>query len=220
MSAIFHKIIEWYMLHVTYWTIALMMSIESTFLPLPSEIVIPPAAYKAAGGELNIILVVISGTIGAVTGALFNYYFAKLLGNKLLTQFAKTRFARMMMVTPANIEKSERYFNKHGKISTLIGRLVPGIRHLISLPAGLANMKLRDFILYTALGSGCWNIILAVIGYFFYTQKELLNKYFNHISIGLLVLGCSYVLYLVYKGLRKIGDRRPENGTRNDVLIR
>jgi membrane protein DedA with SNARE-associated domain len=191
------------MIHVTYWTIALMMAIESTFLPLPSEIVIPPAAYKAANGDLNIILVVISGTLGAVLGALFNYYFAKLMGNKLLMQFAKTRLARMMMVTPSSIEKSERYFDKHGKISTLIGRLVPGIRHLISLPAGLAGMKLRDFILYTAIGSMSWNIILAMMGYFFYTQKELLNKYFNHISIGLLIVGCSYVLYLVYKGARR-----------------
>jgi membrane protein DedA with SNARE-associated domain len=109
----------------------------------------------------------------------------------------------MMMVTPSSIEKSERYFDKHGKISTLIGRLVPGIRHLISLPAGLAGMKLRDFILYTAIGSMSWNIILAMMGYFFYTQKELLNKYFNHISIGLLIMGCSYVLYLVYKGARR-----------------
>jgi membrane protein DedA with SNARE-associated domain len=191
------------MIHVTYWTIALMMAIESTFLPLPSEIVIPPAAYKAANGDLNIFLVIIAGTFGAVIGALFNYYFAKLLGNKLLMEFAKTRLARMMMVTPRNIEKSERYFRKHGKISTLIGRLVPGIRHLISLPAGLAEMKLKDFILYTAIGSMSWNIILALMGYFFYTQKELLNKYFNHISIGLLILGCSYATYLIYKGIRR-----------------
>lgn len=191
------------MIHVTYWTIALMMAIESTFLPLPSEIVIPPAAYKAANGDLNIFLVVLSGTFGAVIGALFNYYFAKLLGNKLLMEFAKTRLARMMMVTPGNIEKSELYFRKHGKVSTLIGRLVPGIRHLISLPAGLAGMKLRDFILYTAIGSMSWNIILALMGYFFYTQKELLSKYFNHISIGLLVLGCSYATFLIYKGVRR-----------------
>ena len=191
------------MIHVTYWTIALMMAIESTFLPLPSEIVIPPAAYKAANGDLNIFLVILAGTFGAVMGSLFNYYFAKLLGNKLLMQFAKTRLARMMMVTPGNIEKSELYFRKHGKVSTLIGRLVPGIRHLISLPAGLAGMKLRDFILYTAIGSMSWNIILAMMGYFFYSQKELLNKYFSHISIGLLVLGCSYAAFLIYKGFKR-----------------
>jgi len=203
MAVIFQKIIEWYMIHVTYWTIALMMTIESTFLPLPSEIVIPPAAYKAANGDLNIFLVILAGTSGAVFGSLINYYFAKLLGNKLLMKFAKTRIARLMMVTPGNIEKSESYFIKHGKVSTLIGRLVPGIRHLISLPAGLAKMKLKDFILFTAIGSLSWNIILAMMGYFFYSQKELLNKYFSHISIGLLVLGCSYAAYLVFKGIKR-----------------
>jgi membrane protein DedA with SNARE-associated domain len=203
MTVVFQKIIEWYMIHVTYWTIALMMTIESTFLPLPSEIVIPPAAWKAANGDLNIFLVIILGTAGAVCGALFNYYFAKLLGNRLLYRFAKTRLARLLMVTPAAIEKSERYFVRNGKISTLIGRLVPGIRHLISLPAGLAGMKLRDFILFTAIGSMSWNIILATMGYFFYTQKELLNRYFSHISIGLLIIGCSYVVYLIFKGIRK-----------------
>ena len=203
MAVFFQKMIEWYMLHVTYWTITLMMAIESTFLPLPSEIVIPPAAFKAANGDLNIFLVVISGTCGAVLGSLFNYYFAKLLGAKILMKFAKTRLAQLMMVNPGNIEKSERYFRKHGKISTLIGRLIPGIRHLISLPAGLAGMKLRDFILYTAIGSMSWNIILAMMGYFFYTQKELLNKYFNHISIGLLILGSLYVIFLIYNGIRR-----------------
>jgi membrane protein DedA with SNARE-associated domain len=203
MGAFFQEMITWYMEHVTYWTITLMMAIESTFVPLPSEIVIPPAAYKAANGELNIFLVILSGTLGALTGALFNYFFAKLLGNRLLMQFAKTRLARLMMVNAATIEKSERYFEKHGKISTLIGRLVPGIRHLISLPAGLANMNLKDFILYTVIGSMSWNIILALMGYFFYTQKELLNKYFSHISIGLLALGGLYVGYLIYKGVRK-----------------
>ena len=203
MAVFFQKMIEWYMIHITYWTIALMMAIESTFLPLPSEIVIPPAAYKAANGDLNIFLVILAGTFGAVMGALFNYYFAKLLGNRLLMKFAETRLARMMMVTSRNIEKSELYFRKHGKISTLIGRLVPGVRHLISLPAGLAGMKLRDFILYTAIGSMSWNIILALMGYFFYSQKELLNKYFAHISLGLLAMGFFYVFYLVYKGIRR-----------------
>jgi membrane protein DedA with SNARE-associated domain len=202
MGAFFQEILAWYMEHVTYWSITLMMAIESTFIPLPSEIVIPPAAYKAANGELNIFLVVLSGTIGALTGALFNYYFAKLLGNRLLMQFAKTRLARLMMVNPANIEKSEKYFAKHGKISTLIGRLVPGIRHLISIPAGLANMKLKDFILYTIIGSLSWNIILASMGYFFYTQKDLLTKYFSHISSGLLLLGFGYLSYLIYKGIK------------------
>lgn len=202
MGAFFQQLLDWYMEHVTYWTITLMMAIESTFIPLPSEIVIPPAAYKAANGELNIFLVIFFGTLGALIGALFNYYFAKFLGKRLLMQFAKTRIARMMMVNHSTIEKSERYFVKHGKISTLIGRLVPGIRHLISLPAGLANMNLKDFILYTTIGAMSWNIILAMMGYFFYTQKDLLDKYFTHISIGLLILGGGYASYLIYKAIK------------------
>jgi len=202
MGAFFQQLLDWYMEHVTYWTITLMMAIESTFIPLPSEIVIPPAAYKAANGELNIFLVIFFGTLGALIGALFNYYFAKFLGKRLLMQFAKTRIARMMMVNTETIEKSERYFVKHGKISTLIGRLVPGIRHLISLPAGLANMNLKDFILYTVIGAMSWNIILAMMGYFFYTQEELLKKYFGHITIGLLLLGAGYASYLVYKAIK------------------
>jgi len=203
MGAFFQTLIEWYMEHVTYWTITLMMAIESTFIPLPSEIVIPPAAYKAANGELNIFLVIFFGTLGALLGSLFNYFFAKLLGQRLLMKFAKTRLARMMMVTESNIEKSEKYFLKHGKISTLIGRLVPGIRHLISLPAGLARMKLSDFILYTTIGAMSWNIILALAGYFFFTQKDLLEEYFSHITIGILILGFSYVFYLIYKGIKR-----------------
>jgi len=202
MGAFFQEIIVWYMDHVTYWAITLMMAIESTFIPLPSEIVIPPAAYKAANGDLNIFLVILSGTLGALLGALFNYYLAKILGNKLLMQFARTRVAHLLMVNPATIEKSKSYFEKHGKISTLIGRLVPGIRHLISIPAGLANMNIKDFVLFTVIGSLSWNIILASMGYFFYTQKELLNKYFSHISVGLLVLGLGYVSYLIYKGVK------------------
>ena len=203
MEPILESVLRWYMEHMNYWTITLLMTIESSFIPFPSEIVIPPAAYKAANGELNIYLVIILGTLGALLGSLFNYFFAKLLGQRLLMKFAKTRFARMMMVTEANIMKSEKYFLKHGKISTLIGRLVPGIRQLISLPAGLAGMKLHDFILYTTIGAMSWNIILAFAGYFFYTQKELMEQYYSHITIGILILGFSYVFYLIYKGIKR-----------------
>ena len=152
MGAIFQKIIEWYMVHITYWTVFLLMAIESSFIPFPSEIVIPPAAYKAANGDMNIFLVVFAGTMGAIVGALFNYYFAKWLGKKLLLKFANTRLAHLMLIDQSAVEKSEKYFLKHGKTSTLIGRLVPGIRQLISLPAGLANMKMSDFLLYTTIG--------------------------------------------------------------------
>ena len=203
MGAIFQKIIEWYMVHITYWTVFLLMAIESSFIPFPSEIVIPPAAFKAANGEMNIFLVVFAGTMGALVGALFNYYFAKWLGSKLLLKFANTRLAHLMLIDQSSVEKSEKYFLKHGKTSTLIGRLVPGIRQLISLPAGLANMKMSDFLLYTTIGSTLWNVILALLGYFFWSQKDILDKYYTELSLAFLGLGGLYVAYLMYNGFKK-----------------
>ena len=203
MGVIFQKVIEWYMGHITYWTVFLLMTIESSFIPFPSEIVIPPAAYKAASGEMNVYLVVLVGTMGAIVGALFNYYIAKWLGSKLLLKFANTRLAHLMLIDQSSVEKSEAYFLKHGKVSTLIGRLVPGIRQLISLPAGLANMKMTDFLLYTTIGSTIWNVILALLGYFFWSQKEILDKYYTELSLVFLGLGGLYVAYLLYNGFKK-----------------
>lgn len=203
MGVIFQKIIEWYMVHITYWTVFLLMAIESSFIPFPSEIVIPPAAFKAANGDMNIFLVVIVGTLGSIIGAMFNYYFAKWLGSRLLMKFANTRLAHLMLIDQHSIEKSEVYFRKHGKSSTLIGRLVPGIRQLISLPAGLANMKLRDFILYTTIGSTIWNVILALLGFFFWSQKDVLDKYYTELSFVFLGLGGLYIAYLFYNGFKK-----------------
>ena len=203
MGALFQQVLAWYMAHITYSTIFLLMTIESTFIPFPSELVIPPAAYKAANGDINIFLIILAGSLGAIVGSLFNYYMAKWLGNKLLIKFANTRLAHLMLIDQSAIEKTEHYFLKHGKTSTLIGRLVPGIRHLISIPAGLANMKIRDFILFTAIGATAWNMILAMLGYFFYSQKNILDKYYKELIITILVIGIAYVLYLIYKGLTK-----------------
>ncbi len=203
MGALFQQLLSWYMVHITYWTVFLLMAIESTIIPFPSELVIPPAAFKAANGEMNIFLVIFSGTMGALAGSLFNYYMAKWLGNKLLLKFVNTRLAHLMMVDQSAIEKTEKYFLKNGKTSTLIGRLIPGIRHLISIPAGLANMKIRDFILFTAIGAAAWNIILATLGYFFYSQKELLDKYYKELILIILAVGGIYVIYLLYKGFKK-----------------
>ena len=203
MQDIITQVVDWYMANMNYWTITLLMAIESSFIPFPSEIIIPPAAFKAANGELNVYLVVFFGSFGALIGALFNYYFAKYLGQALLLKFADTRFARMMLLDRAAVEKSEAYFRKNGNISTLIGRLVPGIRQLISLPAGLVSMNLKNFILYTVIGSTAWNIILAVLGYFFYSQKERLEMYYNEISFVMLGLGVLYFGYLIYNGFKK-----------------
>jgi membrane protein DedA with SNARE-associated domain len=203
MQDIITQVVDWYMANINYWTITLLMAIESSFIPFPSEIIIPPAAFKAANGELNVYLVVFFGSFGALIGALFNYYFAKYLGQALLLKFADTRFARMMLLDRAAVEKSEAYFRKNGNISTLIGRLVPGIRQLISLPAGLVSMNLKNFILYTVIGSTAWNIILAVLGYFFYSQKERLEMYYQEISYVMLGLGVLYFGYLIYNGFKK-----------------
>lgn len=203
MQELLTQVVDWYMANMNYWTITLLMAIESSFIPFPSEIIIPPAAYKAANGELNVFLVVFFGSVGALIGALFNYYFAKYLGQTLLLKFADTRIARMMLLDRAAVEKSEAYFRKNGNVSTLIGRLVPGIRQLISLPAGLVSMNLKSFILYTVIGSTIWNIILAILGYFFYSQKERLELYYHEITYVMLGLGVLYFGYLIYNGFKK-----------------
>lgn len=199
MAEIFEAITTWYMAHINYGTVFILMSIESSFIPFPSEIVIPPAAYKAAQGDLNIYGVVASGTAGALVGALFNYYIALILGRKIIHKLSRTRLANLMLINEHSVDKAENYFNKHGKSSTLIGRLIPAIRQLISLPAGLSRMKLKDFILFTIIGSCIWNIILAILGYFLYSQKELLQKNYHILSMAMVVIGIVFIVFLTIK---------------------
>ncbi len=199
VSELFSSIANWYMAHMNYGTITLLMAIESSFIPFPSEIVIPPAAWKAAQGDLNVYLVFLFSTLGSLIGAFFNYYIALFVGRKIIYRLADTRLANLMLINPGSIEKAEEYFRKHGKISTFIGRLVPAVRQLISIPAGFCKMKISDFILFTMLGSMIWNAILTALGYFLYSQKELLELYYSELSIAFLVLGFAVVGYLVYK---------------------
>jgi membrane protein DedA with SNARE-associated domain len=209
MNELISQVVDWYMANMNYFTITLLMAIESSFIPFPSEIIVPPAAYKAANGELNIYLVVFFSSLGALIGALFNYYFAKYLGQAMLLKFADTRIARMMLVDRAAVEKAEAYFRKNGNVSTLIGRFVPGIRQLISLPAGLVSMNMKNFIIYTVIGSTAWNIILAILGYFFYSQKEKLEMYYHEITYVMLGLGVLYFGYLIYNGFKKTDKTNP-----------
>ncbi len=197
------SILDWYMYNVNYWSVLVCMAIESTIIPFPSELIVPPAAWKAANGELNFVLVIVFSTIGAVIGALANYVLACTLGRKFIYSFAESRWGKVCGMTKEKIEKSEQYFLKYGKSSTLIGRLTPGVRSLISLPAGLVRMPLKSFILYTAVGSGIWNLILATTGYFLYSRKELLEMYFTEITIAMLVVGCCFFGYLIIKNIRK-----------------
>jgi membrane protein DedA with SNARE-associated domain len=202
ISQLFASIADWYMAHINYLTITLLMAIESSFIPLPSEVVIPPAAWKAAQGELNIFLVILFGTLGALIGSLINYFLALVIGRKIIYALADTRVANIMHIYPSSIEKAEEYFRKRGNISIFIGRLVPAVRHLISIPAGLSRMKISGFILFTTVGAIIWNIILAALGYFLYSQKDILEKYYKELSIFFLILGILLVAYFVFKAFR------------------
>lgn len=204
MVEYFQSVADWYMLHMNYLTITLLMVIESSFIPFPSEIVIPPAIWKSLkSGELNMYLVVVFATIGAIIGALLNYILALWLGRVIVYRLVETRVGALFLLSRAKIENAEAYFNRHGRSSTFIGRLVPGIRQLISIPAGLAKMNLRQFILFTALGSGLWNIILAVLSYYLYQQQDMLYEYMHELSYVLLAVGGMFVIYLIWKYKKK-----------------
>lgn len=205
--------IQWCLDHLNYWTITLLMAIESSFIPFPSEVVVPPAAYKAAvSGEMNVFLVVLFATIGANIGALINYYLARWLGRPIIYKFANSRFGHMCLIDEAKVQNAEVYFEKHGALSTFIGRLIPAVRQLISIPAGLAKMKLSVFLIYTTLGAGIWNAILAAIGYYLSTvpgietEEQLLAKvteYSHELGYIFIGIGVFIVAYLAYQGMRK-----------------
>ena len=203
--------IQWCLDHLNYWTITLLMAIESSFIPFPSEVVVPPAAWKAAAGSggLNVWLVVLFATVGANIGALVNYYLAKWLGRPIVYKFANSRFGHMCLIDEAKVKHAEEFFEKHGAVATFIGRLIPAVRQLISIPAGLARMKLTTFLLFTTLGAGIWNAVLAAIGYYLSkvpgieTEEQLLekvNEYSHEIGLVCIVLAIFVVGFLIYKG--------------------
>ena len=147
---IIQTVVDWYMVNLNYFTVALLMAVESSFIPFPSEVVIPFAAYKAAQGGMNVFGVIIAGTIGAMIGALVNYYLSLYLGRPLVYKFADSRLGKMLLLSKEKVQHADNYFIRNGNSSTFIGRLIPAVRRLISIPAGLAKMKLRNFVLYTA----------------------------------------------------------------------
>ena len=204
---IFQNVFEWYMANLNYWTIFLLMAIESSFIPFPSEVVVPFAAWKAAQGTLTMPGIMLASTGGAMFGAIFNYYFALWLGRRVLYRLADTRWAHFLLIDRSNLEKAENYFVKHGKSSTFIGRLVPAVRQLISLPAGLARMNIGSFLLYTFLGAGLWNLILALVGYFAWDLRDHILPYLNLIMYA---LGALFVAWLVMQGVRAYKRKKQE----------
>jgi len=200
---IFSTILDWYMSHLNYFSITVLMTIESTFIPLPSELVLPPAAYQASQGDLNLYLVILFSSLGCVIGAMINYTLSFYLGRAIIYGLADSKFARLLFINRAKLQKAEDYFIKNGNTSTFIGRLIPGIRHLISIPAGLAKMKVKKFIFYTLIGSALWNTILSLLGYFFGKNEEVLMQHFQEMKYAGIALGVVFVLYLVYKRVKK-----------------
>ncbi len=195
----FHQVISWIVDTVSLWGypgIVVMMFLESSFFPFPSEVVIAPAGYLAFRGEMSLGLVILAGIAGSLLGALFNYWLAVRWGRPFFE-----RYGRYFLVSPAALDRADRYFARHGHISTFVGRLLPGIRQYISLPAGLARMNLALFALFTALGAGIWVVILALTGYFIGNNQALIAQYLHQIMFG--VLAACLLLVAGYVAVQK-----------------
>lgn len=199
-----HQLIVWLAFTIGQWGypgIVLLMALESSFFPFPSEIVIPPAAYLAAIGKMNLGMVIVSGVLGSILGALFNYWLALRCGRPFFE-----RYGRYLMIRPRSLEKADRFFERHGHISIFIGRLLPGIRQYISLPAGLARMNITTFCAATALGAGIWVLVLAALGYWFGRNEQLILSNLRWVTLAL-VAGCA-ILTIFY--WRRLKGRFPE----------
>lgn len=196
--------------NLNYTTIFILMMVESTVIPFPSEVVVPPAAYNAAGGSLNIFLVVVFATLGAVVGAIINYAAGYYLGRPVIYRFANSRLGHLCLLSEEKIKKSEKYFNDHGAVATLSGRLIPGIRQLISIPAGLAKMNFGKFIFYTTLGAAAWNIILAALGWYLHSVvpksqlQSAIDTYSGHIKVAIMLILTLTVVFFISKRLLKV----------------
>lgn len=204
----------WILNNLSYWVVVVFMAIESSFIPFPSEVVVPPAAWKAMDPDsgMSFVLVILFATLGADLGALINYYLAKWLGRPVVYRFADSRLGHMCLIDRAKVEKAEQFFRDHGAASTFFGRLIPAVRQLISIPAGLAGMNVGRFLIFTTLGAGAWNTVLALIGWGIYKYTDLKTtndvylqavKYSHEIGYVLLALAVVVVGVLAYKGLKK-----------------
>ena len=203
-------LINFVLSNLNYWWVFVFMAVESSFIPFPSEVVVPPAAFLAMTPDstLKILLVVLVATAGADLGALINYWLARWLGRPLVYRFADSRFGHICLIDRAKVEHAEAYFRDHGAASTFFGRLIPAVRQLISIPAGLSGMPMGKFLLYTTLGAGIWNSVLALLGWFIFKTfpvsstrevADLAAKYSHEIGYVILGLAVFVVAFLIYK---------------------
>lgn len=209
---------EWYSAHMSYASITALMTIESSFIPFPSEVVIPPAVYVAGNPQsavcvtdnyiVNVGLIVLFGTMGAILGAIINYFLSMWLGRAIVYRFAESKLGHLCLLNKEKVQRAEAYFNEHGKVSTFIGRLIPGIRQLISIPAGLSKMHFGWFLFYTFLGAGIWNCVLALLGYIAHGQTELIQKYSHELSVAILLLLGVAAIYFVAKKLIALAKQK------------
>lgn len=211
------EFVQWFVDNANYLFVFVFMTIESSFIPFPSEVVVPPAAYVActnigAGANMNIYLVVFFATLGALAGAFINYYLALWIGRPIVYKFADSRIGHACLLDRDKVEKAEAYFDKHGAISTFVGRLIPAIRQLISIPAGISKMNVLQFAIFTALGAAVWNAILAILGYWLaqtvppatlFENIEKYNGYLTWAGYGLAVLCVIFIIYNALKPKKK-----------------
>lgn len=205
---------QWFVDHANYLFVFLFMVLESSFIPFPSEVIVPPAAYLACanvgvGQDMNVYMVVIVATLGALVGAFINYFLALWVGRPIVYRFADSKIGHACLIDRQKVDKAERYFDKHGAVSTLIGRLIPVIRQLISLPAGLARMNIGTFALFTTLGGLIWNVILALLGYWLSTQVapgqlfDAVEKYNGYLTWAGYAIGVLCIGYILWNAFRK-----------------
>ncbi|MCF0213619.1 MAG: DedA family protein [Muribaculaceae bacterium] len=204
---------QWFVENASYLMVFVFMTIESSFIPFPSEVVVPPAAYIAVTtGSMNPWMVFGAATAGALCGALINYFLALWVGRPIVYAFARSRFGHACLIDTDKVERAEVYFDKHGAISTLIGRLVPVIRQLISIPAGLARMNMLTFCIFTTIGAAIWNAVLTILGVWLghtvpldtlFTKVEEYNTYLTYIGLGIGVLAILFIIWNAFKPRKK-----------------
>jgi len=213
---------NWFVENASYLFVFIFMIVESSFIPFPSELVVPPAAYLAAHSgaslffkgssitvpDLNIWLIILVATAGALVGALVNYYLSVWIGRPVVYAFADSRLGHACLIDREKVEKAEKYFERYGAVSTFIGRLIPAVRQLISIPAGLSRMNLASFCIFTSLGAIVWNGVLAALGWWLghavhidvlFEKVEQYNSYLTYIGLGILLLCICIILFNAFK---------------------